>query len=146
MKVLVVDDNEDIRLLLRQVLDLGGFEVTEAENGNAALESLAGEQLPAAVILDVQMPDIDGWEVLALIRANPATQELPVLLCTVKGRLVDAEKGWEFGCDGYVTKPFDVDEILAEMRAVTSRNVEERAAVRVAALEMTREMVRLQSR
>jgi two-component system OmpR family response regulator len=132
LKVLVVDDNDDIRLLMRRVLQWGGFEVAEADRGQVALDLLAAGDLPAVTLLDVQMPDMDGWDTLAAIRADPATADLPVILCTVKGRPVDVERGWSLGCDGYLTKPFDVDEVVAEVHAVVARDEPERSAVRAA--------------
>ena len=117
----VIDDNADVRLLLRLVLEPAGFTVTEADGGPAALAGLAAGDLPDVVLLDVQMPDIDGWETLRAIRADPATAALPVLLCTVKSRPADLERGLELGCDGYLTKPFDVSALVGEVRAAMAR-------------------------
>jgi twitching motility two-component system response regulator PilH len=130
MRVLVVDDNADIRMLLEQVFEQGGFEVVQAHGGPRAMEILAAPPLPDAVVLDVQMPDMDGWETLSAIRRDPATAHLPVILCTVKGRPEDSVHGWRLGCDGYVRKPLDIDELLAGVRSAISRHPAERARVR----------------
>ena len=110
-RVLVVDDNADVRLLVRRILGRAGLEVEEAGDGRAALERLAEDPCPQLVVLDVQMPDMDGWEVLRCIRAEPRTARLRVLMCTVKARPEDASRGWELGCDAYVDKPFDAERL-----------------------------------
>jgi DNA-binding response OmpR family regulator len=136
MRILVVDDNPDLRLLIGQVLSLGGHEVLGAAGGMQALAILEGTSpVPAAVILDVQMPGLDGWETLRAIRQEPATADVPVVMCTVKGTATDAVTGWQLGCDGYVTKPFEIGELLDEVSAVMERTREERAAVRRTRLE-----------
>src|SRR5438445_9545119 len=108
MKILVVDDDPDMRLLLEQVLARDGFEVSRADRGAHALALLGAPQPPDLVILDVQMPEMAGWDTLAAIRRDSRVGGIPVVLCTVKGSPVDLVLGWELGCDGYVTKPFDI--------------------------------------
>lgn len=128
--VLVVDDVPDIRFLVCQVLSLAGYDVEEAGSGPEALRRLAEPNPPDLVILDVQMPDMDGWEALAALRAAPATADLPVILCTVKVGAPDTIRAWELGCDGYVTKPFRTAALVAEVRAVHSRSAAERTTLR----------------
>lgn len=130
MKALVVDDAPDIRLLADLVLTMAGFTVTGAASGSEALRKLAGGDLPDIVLLDVQMPDVDGWETLTRVRADPRTAELPVVLCTVKGLPEDTLKGWSLGCDGYLGKPFDINGLVDELRTVLERDREQRLAVR----------------
>ncbi len=130
MKALVVDDATDIRLLADLVLTMAGFTVSAASSGSEALRKLAAGDLPDIVLLDVQMPDVDGWETLTRVRADPRTADLPVVLCTVKGLPEDTLKGWSLGCDGYLGKPFDINGLVDELHAVLKRSHEQRLAVR----------------
>lgn len=135
MRVLVVDDQEDVRELLRVALAIDGTEVSEAPSGEAALAHLEGGAVPDLVVLDIQMPLMDGWEVLERIRKRPETHDLPVVVCTVKASQLDAERGWRLGCDGYVTKPFTIDRLTAEVRRVSESASVDREATRRRALE-----------
>ncbi len=130
MKALVVDDAPDIRLLADLVLSMAGFTVTAASSGGEALQKLASGDLPDIVLLDVQMPDVDGWETLTRVRATPRTTELPVVLCTVKGLPEDNLKGWSLGCDGYLGKPFDIGGLVDELDAVLKRTPAQRLVFR----------------
>lgn len=131
-RVLVVDDTPDIRLLLRAVLSQAGLQVLEAVDGAHALELLrTGEQVDL-VLLDVQMPDVAGWEVLVAIRSDVRLEHLPVVLCTVKSQLDDSRRGWELGCDGFLGKPFEVEDVAGEVTAVLARSSAERRARRAA--------------
>jgi two-component system OmpR family response regulator len=130
MKALVVDDATDIRLLADLVLTMAGFTVTAAASGREALQKLAGDDLPDIVLLDVQMPDVDGWETLTRVRSTPRTADLPVVLCTVKGLPEDTLKGWSLGCDGYLGKPFNIAGLVEEINAVLARTPAQRLAVR----------------
>ena len=136
MRILVVDDQEDVRALLRVTLDSAGHEVTQAASGAAALRALDEGPVPELVVLDVQMPDIDGWDVLQRIRDNPATADVPVLMCTVKASSADAERAWRLGCDGYLTKPFGLDALVAEVARVSGAATHDREAIRRQAVEM----------
>jgi CheY-like chemotaxis protein len=117
--VLVIEDNDDIRLLLDSVLSLSGYEVMLADGGPEALSLLREVRIaPDLAILDVEMPELSGWEVLQAIRGDPATADLPVILCTVRGGPADLDRGRSLRCDGYLQKPFDVDELVAEIQGV----------------------------
>ena len=129
-RALVVDDAADIRLLADLVLSMAGFTVTAASSGREALRILAGEGLPDIVLLDVQMPDVDGWETLSCLRGDPRTAELPVVLCTVKGLPEDTLRGWSLGCDGYLGKPFDITGLVQELEGVLHRDHGARRALR----------------
>ncbi|HWI03011.1 MAG TPA: response regulator [Acidimicrobiales bacterium] len=100
MKALVVDDAPDIRLLADLVLSMAGFSVSAASSGSEALRKLAGGDLPDIILLDVQMPEVDGWETLSRVRSDPRTADLPVVLCTVKGLPEDTLKGWPLMSNG----------------------------------------------
>jgi len=129
-RVLVVDDTADIRLLLRAVLSHVGHDVSEAATGAEALSMLAQGTPFDAVVLDVQMPDMDGWQILASIREQACFDDMPVLLCTVKSQLEDTRRGWELGCDGLLNKPFSVAAMADEEAAVLARSQAERLAHR----------------
>ena len=129
-RALVVDDATDIRLLAELVLSMAGFTVSAVASGGEALRALSGGDLPDIVLLDVQMPEIDGWETLGRLRGDPRTAALPVVLCTVKGLPEDTLKGWSLGCDGYLGKPFDINGLVEELREVLGRTAEEREELR----------------
>lgn len=141
MKALVVDDAPDIRLLADLVLSMAGFTVTAASSGSEALRKLAAGDLPDIMVLDVQMPDVDGWETLTRVRADPRTAELPVVLCTVKGLPEDTLKGWSLGCDGYLGKPFDINGLVDELNNVLRRDMKKRVALRRAKVAELRPLV-----
>lgn len=142
MRALVVDDAADIRLLADLVLSMAGFTVTQAASGSEALRLLSAGDLPDIVLLDVQMPDVDGWETLSRLRRDPRTADLPVVLCTVKGLPEDTLKGWSLGCDGYLGKPFDIGGLVKELQDVLQRDVAEREAVRRARVTQLTRAVR----
>lgn len=119
-KVLVIDDDGDLRLLLRQFLTRAGFTVSEAESGEAGL-ALAQDQPPDAVILDLLLPGIDGLEVLRQLRAGPRTRHLRVLMLTRKGDPTERIAGLELGADDYMPKPFSPAEVTARIRALLRR-------------------------
>lgn len=110
-RVLVVDDDQSIQRVLVQTLQLEGYEVATASDGVEAMETLAG-QLPDVVILDVMMPKLDGLDVLKRMRADERTQTVPVILLTARSSQEDIWEGWQSGVDYYMTKPFDVEELL----------------------------------
>ena len=130
LRAMVVDDAPDIRRLADLVLSMAGFRVTPAASGREALTLLAVGELPDIVLLDVQMPDVDGWETLSRLRGDPRTTHLPVVLCTVKGLPEDTLRGWTLGCDGYLGKPFDISGLVEELQGVLRRDHHEREAVR----------------
>ena len=133
-RVLVVDDDEDIRVLVDGVLRIAGLTTTLVPSGVEALEALADGDLPALVILDVQMPVLDGWSTLRRIRADPRTAAVPVVLCTVKSSIDDTAAGWTLGCDGYITKPFAIGDLVEEVNSVLERAPGDRLGRRAAAL------------
>ena len=116
--VLIVDDEQHIRLLIEQTLEEledDGVQLLTARDGEEAL-GVVGAQRPDLVFLDVMMPKKNGFEVCAAIKAAPATAGTKVVLLTAKGQAVDREAGLAAGADRYVTKPFDPDELLATAR------------------------------
>lgn len=141
--ILVVDDDPDIRQLVSELLRLSGWEATTACSGVEALELLVGgrAEIPSLVLLDVQMPELDGWDTLRAIRSRPTLEELPVVLCTVKSGPTDTALGWTLGCDGYIVKPFAITDLVREVEAVLATDAAGRVARREAALRALREDV-----
>jgi len=119
-RVLVVEDEKDVREMLRLNLKAGGFDVLEAHNGAEGL-AIAKAELPSVVILDLMMPEMSGMEVCRALRRNPATSRIPILMLTAKSTEVDKVAGLEVGADDYVTKPFSPRELLLRVRAVARR-------------------------
>jgi two-component system KDP operon response regulator KdpE len=113
IKVLVIDDEPPIRKLLRMGLTTQGYDVLEASNGKIALELLA--QVPALIILDLGLPDIDGHELLRTIRAR--NEGVPIVVLSSRGDEAGKVQALDLGADDYVTKPFGMDELLARLRA-----------------------------
>jgi two-component system KDP operon response regulator KdpE len=116
--ILVVDDEERMSRFIRLNLEHDGFQVLEANRGLKAI-NLIRERMPDLVLLDVMMPDLDGFEVLQLIRES---YQVPVIMLTAKGEEDDKVKGLELGADDYVTKPFSPRELVSRVRAVLRRN------------------------
>ncbi len=116
--ILVVDDESRMRRFIRMNLDLEGYRVIEAENGMEAV-SRVRDDLPDLVLLDVMMPEMDGFEALRLIRE---TSNVPVIMLTVKGDEDDRVRGLELGADDYVTKPFSPRELASRIKAVLRRS------------------------
>lgn len=139
--VLVVDDAPDIRLLMREVLRRSGFVVTEAEDGSQALTLLATGELPAVIVLDVQMPGVDGWATLAALRADPRTFDVPVVLCTVRSHPTDQLRAFELGCDGFLGKPFRIEDLVRQVRELADADATTRAANRARHLALARSEV-----
>jgi two-component system KDP operon response regulator KdpE len=117
IKVLVIDDEPPIRKLLRMGLSTQGYEVLEAPNGKAALEALSQEPdlLPDLVLLDLGLPDIQGHELLRMIRGR--NERVPVVVLSSRGDEAGKVQALDLGADDYVTKPFGMEELLARMRA-----------------------------
>jgi two-component system, OmpR family, response regulator MprA len=119
MKILVVDDERAVRDSLRRALELEGYDVELAGDGEEALERLSANGEPDAVILDVLMPGIDGLEVCRRIRREG--NHVPVLMLTARTEVENRVAGLDAGADDYVTKPFALEELLARMRALLRR-------------------------
>ncbi|MBB6170299.1 DNA-binding response OmpR family regulator [Nocardiopsis mwathae] len=114
-RVLVVDDNEVIRQLISVNLQLEGFEVHTAVDGQDCLEQ-AAEVRPDVITLDVMMPRLDGWVTASRLRESEETQDMKVLLITARAQGDDLRRGREIGVDGYLTKPFEPTELIRIVR------------------------------
>ena len=121
-RVLVVEDNEKNMKLFRDVLQATGYRTLEATTGGRAVE-LATERVPDLVLMDVQLPDIDGVEALSRLRADERTSSIPVLALTAQAMHGDRERFLGAGFDGYLSKPVDVVELVGAVR----RHCERRA-------------------
>jgi two-component system alkaline phosphatase synthesis response regulator PhoP len=119
--ILVVDDDHEIVRVVRAYLERAGFTVLSAYDGDSALHTLRREQ-PALVVLDLMLPDRDGWDLTRLIRSDTALAETPIIMLTA--RIEDTEKivGLELGADDYITKPFNPREVVARVRSVLRRS------------------------
>jgi len=106
-RILVVDDEEQLRWMVKVSLENGGYEVIAAESGVKALEE-AGKSKFDLFILDIMMPGLSGWDTLARLRELPSSKNTPVLMLSAKSTLTDVEQSLELGANDYVTKPFDV--------------------------------------
>jgi two-component system cell cycle response regulator DivK len=114
-RVLVVEDNEKSMKLFRDVLQATGYRTLEATTGGQAVE-LATEHAPNLVLMDIQLPDLDGAEALSRLRAEERTASIPVLALTAQAMYGDRERFLAAGFDGYVSKPVNVVELLAVVR------------------------------
>lgn len=116
-RILVVDDEEHIRELIRFYLDKEGFYTVEASNGEEALDKLENEYIDLAIV-DVMMPVMDGFE---LVEEMKQFKDIPVIMLTAKSQSTDKLRGFSLGIDDYVTKPFDPDELMARVKTIMKR-------------------------
>lgn len=119
-RILVADDDPDILQVVRVNLELEGYEVVTAMDGQEALDK-AIEAPPSLILLDIMMPRMDGLTALHRIRAHAATGNPSIILLTARGLPEDRVRGLELGADDYITKPFDADELAARVRAILQR-------------------------
>jgi DNA-binding response OmpR family regulator len=126
-RIVIADDDDDIRQVLRMTLEEEGYSVAAACDGDAARD-LVLATLPDLVVLDVMMPGLDGFEVLRILRARAQTREIPVVLLTAKTSDTDVWMGWEAGASSYLTKPFDFDELLRCIRMIGDASAAQRAS------------------
>lgn len=118
--VLVIDDEESIVDLIRLGLKYEGFEVVDASDGEEGIAA-AQRTNPVFIILDWMLPDMDGLEVTRLLRSNPTTKDIPILLLTAKDEVGSRVEGLNTGADDYLTKPFSFEELVARIRAILRR-------------------------
>jgi len=117
--VLVVDDTASIRFLIRTNLELAGFDVIEAEDGQDCLDVLAGlESLPDVITMDMMMPRMDGVTAITRVRANPRFAGVGLVMVSTQSQQIDLNRAAAAGVDEYVTKPFDPDTLVATVRRV----------------------------
>ena len=114
-RILVIDDHEDNRRILHDLLTSAGYEVLEALTGEDGV-AMARAHRPALVLMDIQLPGIDGYEATRRIKADPALRAIPVIAVTSYALSGDDQKAYEAGCDAYVAKPFSPRALLAKVR------------------------------
>lgn len=120
--ILVVDDEPNIVLSLEFLMEKQGFEVRSAYDGEQALQAIS-ESPPDLILLDINMPKVNGYEVCASVRANPAWKDVRILILTARGRDVEREKGLAMGADEYVTKPFSTREVVEKVHELLGDSV-----------------------
>jgi two-component system alkaline phosphatase synthesis response regulator PhoP len=119
-RILVVEDDPDIADLVARYLTKAGFDVDRASNGRNALQIIVDE-VPALIVLDLMLPEIDGLEICRHIRANPRTAVVPVIMLTARAEESERIVGLELGADDYIAKPFSPNELVARVRALLRR-------------------------
>lgn len=117
-KVLVVDDEPNILMSLEFLMKKKGYEVYIARNGAEAINLIRGQQ-PAVIVLDIMMPEVDGYEVCEFVKQTPEHKHIRVIFLTAKGKESDIEKGYKVGADLYMTKPFSTRELMQRISEFT---------------------------
>ncbi len=119
-KILVIDDDLSINELIKVNLELAGYTVIQAYDGVKGF-ALCKQELPSLIVLDVMMPDVDGFTVAKRIRENDSTNQIPIIMLTALSQLNDKVTGFNIGADDYLVKPFEVEELLVRVRALLKR-------------------------
>ena len=134
LKVLVVDDEERMRKLISDFLKIKGYETVEAGDGEEAIDVFFADKEIALIILDVMMPKMDGWQVLKTVREH---SKVPVIMLTARTEETDELKGFEYGADEYISKPFSPKILVARVEAILRRSgVNQDEVVRVGGIEV----------
>ncbi len=115
-KILIVEDNELNRDMLSRRLERRGFDVVIGTDGQQGVDMAASER-PALILMDMSLPVVDGWEATRRIKADPATQSIPIIALTAHAMSGDREKAIEAGCDDYDTKPVELDRLLTKINS-----------------------------
>ncbi len=126
-RILIVEDDVNLRTILRMQLEKAGYEVRAAENGEEALRMVA-EEIPDLVLLDVMMPGMNGYEVCHVLKSDIATANLPVIMLTARSEQEDRIRGLSGGANDYLTKPYEVEELLVRVRNILQWSQLQRAA------------------
>lgn len=123
-KILVIEDEDQIREIILEMLDAENFDAISAENGHIGLQ-LALEQIPDLILCDVMMPEFDGYSLITALRQNPATKTIPFIFLTAKASKTDLRQGMELGADDYLPKPFTVEELMGAISTRLEKKVEQ---------------------
>ncbi len=121
--ILYIEDNSDNRKLVRRVLESEGYAVTEAKDGQQAMECLLSEQIDLA-LMDINMPEVDGYTLTARIKAMPQFANLPIVAVTANVMRGDRERSLQAGCDGYIQKPIDIDTLSQQIERFLRRPID----------------------
>ncbi len=117
---LIIEDNLEIRENLTEILELAGYTIVTASNGNEGLKMVTGD-LPDFILCDIMMPEMDGYNVIREIKANPKTKEIPFIYVTASAEKSEMKKALDMGADGYVRKPFDIEELMDAINKALKR-------------------------
>src|SRR3982750_344857 len=120
-KILVVDDEEHIVMILKDSLEFSGFQVVTAFNGEEALVAVEKEH-PDLIVRDIGMPKMDGWEVCRRLKGNDATKKIPIIILTAYAQMSDQKKGAALGAERFVSKPCDLTYLVEEINALLAQN------------------------
>ena len=135
-RILVVDDDKEVVRLMRAYLEQAGYEVLVAYDGETAVHNLRREK-PDLLLLDLMLPDRDGWDITRLVRGDPILAHIPIIMLTARVEDTDKIIGLEIGADDYVTKPYNPREVVARVRArLRSQGAQQPQILRVGGLEM----------
>jgi len=115
-RILIVEDNMDTYELVRFILEKNGFETFLAMNGRDGVNA-ASKQHPDLIIMDLSMPEMDGWTAMKMIKGNPGTQSIPMIALTAHALPSDRKRAFDAGCDEYITKPMDLIDLLETVRS-----------------------------
>jgi len=121
IRILYIEDNRENLLLVRRILEAEGFSVTGAPDGPSGLE-IAAEMQPDLILLDINLPEIDGYDLARRFRQTPGLQQVPILAVTANVMHGDRERTLEAGCDGYIQKPIEVDRLPDQVRAALRKD------------------------
>src|SRR5450631_3625036 len=125
-KILIVDDDEDILLIVQTILASAGYSAITAHNGREGVD-VALEVRPDLILLDVMMPELSGWEVCTTLKNAPETRQIPIAMLTVKSEIRDLITGMQVGADDYITKPFTRRKLLSTVRKLLDERGEKSA-------------------
>lgn len=143
-RILVAEDNAEIRALVSSILAEAGHKVTVAQNGRQALDLMAGEA-PELLVLDIMMPQVDGYTVLKEIKSSGARDSMKILVLTAKTSESDWVRGYKLGADAYITKPFDIDELMNQVEELLGMTKDQLRARREQELDKAQLLSRLES-
>ena len=143
-RILIAEDNAEIRALVSSILVEDGHKVGVAQNGQQALEMM-GEDAPDVLILDIMMPQMDGYSVLKEIKSSGLKEQTKILILTAKTSESDWVRGYKLGADAYVTKPFDIDELTAQINELLSMTKDQLRTRREQELDKAQLLSRLES-
>jgi len=120
VRILYIEDNHENRLLVRRILEAEGYSMIEAMDGPTGLE-VAAQMQPDLILLDINLPEIDGYDLARRFRNTPGLQQVPILAITANVMKGDRERTLNSGCDGYIQKPIDVDRLPEQVRAALQK-------------------------
>jgi two-component system cell cycle response regulator DivK len=121
VRILYIEDNHENRLLVKRILEAEGYLMMEATDGPTGLE-VAAQMQPDLILLDINLPEIDGYDLARHFRNTPGLQQVPILAITANVMRGDRERTLESGCDGYIQKPIDVDRLPEQVRAALQKS------------------------